>query len=66
MHTSFLFGGEGGIRTPGAFYRTPVFKTGTINHSVTSPEMLTESFIIVSNIGRLFQGLAGNDSDKDL
>lgn len=32
-----FFGGEGGIRTLGTFYRTPVFKTGTINHSVTSP-----------------------------
>ena len=32
-----MLGGEGGIRTLGSFYTTPVFKTGTINHSVTSP-----------------------------
>ena len=30
-------GGRGGIRTLGTFYRTPVFKTGTFNHSVTLP-----------------------------
>ena len=29
--------GEGGIRTPGTFYRTPVFKTGAISRSATSP-----------------------------
>ena len=33
-----VFGGEGGIRTHGTLARTPVFKTGTFNHSVTSPE----------------------------
>ena len=30
-------GGEGGIRTPGRVSPTPVFKTGAINHSATSP-----------------------------
>ena len=30
-------GGEGGIRTPGTLSGTPVFKTGGINHSATSP-----------------------------
>ena len=30
-------GGEGGIRTPGGVSPTPVFKTGAINHSATSP-----------------------------
>ena len=30
-------GGEGEIRTLGSFYTTTVFKTVTINHSVTSP-----------------------------
>ena len=29
--------GEGGIRTPGTREGTPVFETGTIGHSVTSP-----------------------------
>jgi len=30
--------GEGGIRTPGGCYTTPVFKTGAFGHSATSPE----------------------------
>ncbi len=30
-------GGWGGIRTHGTLSRTPVFKTGTFNHSVTHP-----------------------------
>ena len=34
--------GEEGIRTPGAREDTPVFKTGAINHSTTSPESLYE------------------------
>jgi hypothetical protein len=33
-------GGEGGIRTPGTLSGTPVFKTGAINHSATSPNLL--------------------------
>ena len=32
-----LLNGEEGIRTPGAREDTPVFKTGAINHSTTSP-----------------------------
>src|SRR3954447_13022096 len=31
-------GGEGGIRTHGRLAPTPVFKTGALNHSATSPE----------------------------
>ena len=31
-------GGEGGIRTHGGDKPTPVFKTGAINHSTTSPD----------------------------
>src|SRR5262249_21275040 len=34
---SRLYGGEGGIRTPDTVSRIPVFKTGAINHSATSP-----------------------------
>ena len=34
----FAKSGEGGIRTPGTVAGTPVFETGTIGHSVTSPE----------------------------
>ena len=32
-----MSGGEGEIRTHGTLAGTPVFKTGTLNHSVTSP-----------------------------
>ena len=32
-----MSGGEGGIRTPDTFSGMPVFKTGAINHSATSP-----------------------------
>ena len=35
-----LLNGEEGIRTPGARKDTPVFKTGAINHSTTSPKSL--------------------------
>ncbi len=31
-------GGEGGIRTPDTLSGMPVFKTGAINHSATSPD----------------------------
>jgi hypothetical protein len=31
------FGGRGGIRTHGTVSRTPVFKTGSLNHSDTLP-----------------------------
>ena len=33
--------GEGGIRTPGGCYTTPVFKTGAFGHSATSPGSLS-------------------------
>jgi hypothetical protein len=36
--TSSLRGGEGGIRTPGRVAPTPVFKTGAIDRSATSPD----------------------------
>ena len=32
--------GEGGIRTPGTLSGTPVFKTGAIGRSATSPDVL--------------------------
>ncbi len=38
-------GGEGGIRTPDTLSGMPVFKTGAINHSATSPD--NYSFTIV-------------------
>lgn len=31
------YGGRGGIRTHGTVSRTPVFKTGSLNHSDTLP-----------------------------
>jgi hypothetical protein len=34
---STLTSGWGGIRTPGTVSRTPVFKTGALNHSATQP-----------------------------
>jgi hypothetical protein len=33
-----FFGGRGGIRTHGTVSRTPVFKTGSLNHSDTLPD----------------------------
>ena len=39
-----LLNGEGEIRTPGRFDPTPVFKTGAIGHSATSPEHLFRPF----------------------
>jgi hypothetical protein len=35
--SSFKYGGEEGIRTPDTLSGMPVFKTGAINHSATSP-----------------------------
>ncbi len=32
-----FYGGEGGIRTPDTLSGMPVFKTGAINRSATSP-----------------------------
>ncbi len=32
-----VYGGEGGIRTPDTLSGMPVFKTGAINRSATSP-----------------------------
>lgn len=43
-----LLNGEEGIRTPGAREDTPVFKTGAINHSTTSPESFYEPLPIFS------------------
>ena len=34
-----IYRGEGGIRTHGGFEASPVFKTGSINHSDTSPKV---------------------------
>ena len=33
-----MYGGEGGIRTHGTIAGTPVFETGPIDHSGTSPQ----------------------------
>src|SRR4051812_39699390 len=39
------FGGRGGIRTHGTLAGTPVFKTGSLNHSDTLP---TQQFQVLS------------------
>ena len=62
MDCTFL-GGEGGIRTLGSFYTTPVFKTGTINHSVTSPYWWSKT--ILTDTVRLVERLAANCCDPD-
>ena len=36
---SMVYGGEGGIRTPGTVTRTPHFECGAIDHSATSPHV---------------------------
>jgi hypothetical protein len=41
-------GGEGGIRTPDTLSGMPVFKTGAINHSATSPREDNLKFISYS------------------
>jgi hypothetical protein len=35
----FYLGGEEEIRTLGEFYPTPLFESGTFNHSDTSPNL---------------------------
>jgi hypothetical protein len=54
-------GGEGGIRTHGGNYPTPVFKTGAINHSTTSPDafVFVELEVILSYPWRLGKGKLG-------
>ena len=37
---SIYFGGESGIRTHGTVSGTPLFKSGTFNHSAISPRRL--------------------------
>ena len=37
------YGGEGEIRTHGGISPSPVFKTGALNHSATSPETKNQS-----------------------
>ena len=58
-------GGEGEIRTLGSFYTTTVFKTVTINHSVTSPRGLIQ-YSIVSEVSLLVERLASNQSNTDV
>src|ERR1039457_5970138 len=55
-------GGEGGIRPPDTLSGMPVFKTGAINHSATSPysyqtRRAIRRFWLVYNRGDEFQGL---------
>ena len=41
-------GGEGGIRTHGALSGTAVFKTAALNHSATSPAVLSQASAALS------------------
>ncbi len=45
MSSKYESGGERGIRTPGAFGASPVFKTGAINRSAISPNRTSEPTI---------------------
>ena len=52
-----LGGGEGGIRTPDTLAGTPVFETGAINRSATSPSRRNQRFFSdagVDHAGALF------------
>lgn len=44
-----MSGGEGGIRTPDTFARTPDFESGTFNHSATSPNYVAVQLIADQN-----------------
>jgi hypothetical protein len=52
-------GGEGGIRTPGTLSGTPVFKTGAINHSATSPgnsnlaKRVADAWLVYNRFGQI-------------
>ena len=57
--TGLYRGGEGGIRTHGTVAGTPVFKTGSFNHSDTSPgliEIVTQ--LIISGFEAFFERLS--------
>jgi hypothetical protein len=56
---AILNGGEGGIRTPGTFARTPHFECGAIDHSATSPHagVTSRSRALDSEAGALCQPL---------
>ncbi len=55
-------GGEEGIRTPDTLSGMPVFKTGAINHSATSPVI---QFYYNSAISRLLQRNSGRHTCKN-
>ena len=49
-------GGESGIRTHGSF-ESPVFKTGSLNHSDISPHLFqSEAKLILPYLGRFVKG----------
>lgn len=55
MWSSF-YGGKGGIRTLGTIAGTTVFKTVTLNHSVTFPWF---SLLSVANLPLVVESLSG-------
>ena len=46
----FWTGGEGGIRTPGRFNPSTVFKTAAFDRSATSPEELVKYSIDIPDV----------------
>jgi hypothetical protein len=53
-------GGEGGIRTHGTVARTPVFKTGALNRSATSPDRTSLPEFGLMRNRRKFSSVATN------
>jgi hypothetical protein len=59
------FGGWGGIRTHGTVSRTPVFKTGSLNHSDTHPAWPCRAFTSFgSRVNRCSQP-SGNEGQRN-
>jgi hypothetical protein len=59
-------GGEGGIRTPDTLSGMPVFKTGAINHSATSPAPTHFGHVwLVYNKGNESQGFGSRPKARE-
>ena len=43
----FEFGGEGGIRTPGTFDRSPDFKSGAFNRALPSLQIVERILMVL-------------------
>jgi hypothetical protein len=49
-----LYGGELGIRTPGTFHSSTVFKTAAIDHSASSPGAKVQNRAELANLILIF------------